>query len=272
MRDTTDGGWRLGERMPTDGGVVAYDVLGSGPPVVLVHGTPTWSYIWRRVAARLAGTHTVYVWDLLGYGDSETAPGVSPSIRLHARTLAELAGRWGIGAADVAGHDIGGAAVLRAHLLHGLPLRRLALIDAVALAPFITPASRHMRDHLECYRTMPLPVFAALIAAHLDTATARPLPDDVRARYLDRFAGEPGRARWLDHVAHFDEDDTRAFEPALARIDVPTRVLWGDRDAWLAPADGRLTYPRPSGAGAVVREGELLFRIIPAGAPGPRTK
>ena len=69
--NSTDG-WRLAERQGTSAGEVAYGVFGGeGPPVVLVHGTPSRSLIWRHVVAALERRHRVYVYDLLGFGDSE---------------------------------------------------------------------------------------------------------------------------------------------------------------------------------------------------------
>ncbi|MDP9424592.1 MAG: hypothetical protein M3P37_00795, partial [Actinomycetota bacterium] len=53
--------WRLGRRVETSGGEVAYEVFGEGPPVVLVHGTPSRSYIWREVVPALADRFSVYV-------------------------------------------------------------------------------------------------------------------------------------------------------------------------------------------------------------------
>ena len=47
---------------------------------MLVHGTPSWSYLWRRMAPILARGFTVYVLDLLGYGDSEKLEGQDVSI------------------------------------------------------------------------------------------------------------------------------------------------------------------------------------------------
>ena len=72
------------------GGEAATGVFGHGPPVVLVHGTPASSYLWRNIVPLLARQHTVYVWDLLGFGGSRIAPGATPSIAQQARTLAEL--------------------------------------------------------------------------------------------------------------------------------------------------------------------------------------
>ena len=56
--------WRLGRREATSVGEVAYEVFGEGPPVILVHGTPTRSYLWRGVAPTLAERSRVYVYDL----------------------------------------------------------------------------------------------------------------------------------------------------------------------------------------------------------------
>jgi pimeloyl-ACP methyl ester carboxylesterase len=82
--------WRLSKTYDSAGGTVAYEALGHGAPVVLVHGTPSWSYLWRNVANELAGRFTVYVCDLLGYGTSEKREGQDVSIGAQTRMLAEL--------------------------------------------------------------------------------------------------------------------------------------------------------------------------------------
>ena len=80
MRGNATEAWRLGERQGTSVGEVAYEVFGEGPPVVLVHGTPTRSYLWRNIVPALAEHRSVYVYDLLGYGESEKGKGrTSPS-------------------------------------------------------------------------------------------------------------------------------------------------------------------------------------------------
>ena len=55
-----------------DGQRIAYGVYGAGIPVLLVHGTPSYSYIWRDVLPGLVDAgYRVFVYDLLGYGHSE---------------------------------------------------------------------------------------------------------------------------------------------------------------------------------------------------------
>src|SRR5215207_9512443 len=122
------GDWVLRERFATNGGAIAWDRLGDGPPVVLVHGTPWSSWSWRRVAAELADR----------------------GARL--ATLLEL---WGLERPAVIAHDIGGAAALRAHLLHDRAVAALALVDVVALAPWGSPFYRLVRVHREVFEQLP---------------------------------------------------------------------------------------------------------------------
>ncbi|WP_026360819.1 alpha/beta fold hydrolase [Amycolatopsis nigrescens] len=230
--------WRLDQRVRVSGGEVATGVFGEGPPVILTHGTPAWSYLWREVAPALARRHTVHVWDLLGFGDSRPDPGIAPSIARQARTLAELAEHWGLDAPSLVGHDIGGGIVLRAHLVEGVPVHRIALLDAAVLGPWNTPFTEHMQRHQDAYRTMPPHVFGDLVTARLRTATHHEMPEAVVDAYLTPWAGAAGQQRWVDQVASVSFEDTREVVARLDRITAPTLVLWGERDEWLVPATG----------------------------------
>jgi pimeloyl-ACP methyl ester carboxylesterase len=204
--------------------------------VILVHGTPGRSYIWRDVASKLADHFTVYVFDLLGFGESERGEGLDVSIPAQARILTELVEIWGLEEPSIAGHDIGGAITLRANLLEHVPFNRIALIDAVVLRPWITPTTRHVKAHLDVYETMPTAVFEAIVASHRHTATHEPMDEEAFAAYLDQWSGPLGQRLYLQKDAQLDEDDTAAFEPLLHSIEVPVRIVWGEHDAWLFPA------------------------------------
>lgn len=238
MTATATAAWRLPDRVRVAGGEVAVGSYGAGPPVVLVHGTPAWSYLWRNVVPALARTHTVYVWDLLGFGDSRLDPGVAPSIARQAATLAELVRHWRLDAPSLVGHDIGGGVVLRAHLVDGVPARRLALLDAAVLGPWNTAFTEHIQQHGEAYRTMPTHVFGDIIAARLRTATQRQLAPDTLREYLRPWAGGPGQQRWIDQVLSVSHTDTTDAVRRLDQVRAPTLVLWGADDGWLTPAVG----------------------------------
>lgn len=225
--------WNLAQTVSTSVGTIAWDVLGAGPPVVLAHGTPSRSVLWREVAPRLAEHFTVYVFDLIGYGDSEPNAGQEVSVKVHGRVLSELLQRWELAQPALVGHDIGGAAVLRAHLLEAAPASKIVLVDAVVLRPWITATTRHIKANLEVYRSMPTHIFREVTAAHFRTATATPMDPKVFAAYFDQWEGEVGQRLWLRNVEGFNEQDTADFEPMLTEMVTPTRLIWGEQDRWL---------------------------------------
>lgn len=235
MDMTTTEGWHLPDRVRLTDGEVAAGVVGDGPPVVLTHGTPAWSFLWRSVVPALAATHRVHVWDLLGFGDSSADPGVRPTIARQARALAELVEHWGVTDAVLVGHDIGGGITARAHLVEGVPARALVLMDAAVIGPWNTPFTEHQQRYPEAYRTMPNDAFTDLIATRLRTATHNPMSPEVLAGYLRPWAGAGGQQRWVDQVEAVQHTDTAEAVSRLASVAVPTLVLWGEEDRWLLP-------------------------------------
>jgi pimeloyl-ACP methyl ester carboxylesterase len=231
--------WRLTQKYNAAGGTVAFDVLGEGPPVVLVHGTPSWSYLWRNVATEMADHFTVYVFDLLGYGMSEKREGQDVSIAAQTQVLTELLDLWGLEEPCMAGHDFGGAITLRLMLLEQRRFRRVALCDAVAIAPWITPFSRHVQHYLEAFQTVPEHIHHQMIATHIRTAIAREVTDAELEPYLRPWLGSTGQAAYYRQVAQFDERYTREIEPRYGEICTPTLVLWGENDNWLDRDFGR---------------------------------
>ena len=233
-------GWRLSERARVSSGEVAYGVFGEGPPVVLVHGTPSRSFIWREVVPTLAEGHAVYVYDLLGFGESEKSEGQDVSIAAQGQALAELVEAWGLEEPRVAGHDIGGGIALRAHLLKGVPFERIVLLDAVVLTPWGTLSLWHVKEHLGAYRTMPNDVFEAYVAARIRQATSLPMDEGAFEAYLSQWQGDVGQAAYLRKDEALLERDTAELEPLLGFIGVPVQVVWGEEDGWLDPSQAKI--------------------------------
>ena len=231
-------GWRLERRQGTSVGEVAYDVHGQGPPVVLVHGTPTRSYLWRNVVPALAERRRVYVYDLLGYGESEKWEGQDVSIAAQARLLKDLVEAWGLEDPAIAGHDIGGGIVLRAHLLEGVRFSRVALLDPVLLIPWLSaPRSStwHVIEHAGAYESMPDHLFRAFFAAYLGEANSD-LEEAAFEAYLAPWLGEGGRSAFVRQALQFEERHTGEIEPRLDSVEVPVLVAWGEEDGWLNPS------------------------------------
>jgi pimeloyl-ACP methyl ester carboxylesterase len=122
--------WTLADFVELADGVVCWQAFGEGPPVVLVHGTPYSSFLWRDVALALSRRgRQVFVFDHLGYGESDKHEGQDLTLVAQGRNFAELLRRWNMQRPSVVACDIGGAIVLRALLLEDAEYSDLTLFE-----------------------------------------------------------------------------------------------------------------------------------------------
>ncbi|MFG2319304.1 alpha/beta fold hydrolase [Streptomyces tendae] len=233
--------WPLPESYRSEAGTVRWNRLGApdGRPLVLLHGTPFSSYVWRAVARSLGRHHQVFVWDMPGYGMSEKRAGQDVSLAAQGRVFAELLDHWGLAEPLVAAHDFGGAVALRAHLLHGARYGALALVDPVALAPWGSPFFRLVRDHADVFEQLPEALHRALVREYVGS-TGGPGPHPaVLDRLVEPWLGETGRPAFYRQIAQADQRYTDEMQDRYAGIDVPVLVCWGEDDAWIPVAKGR---------------------------------
>jgi cis-3-alkyl-4-acyloxetan-2-one decarboxylase len=89
--ETFDGTWPYAPKFCSTAGFSQHYVdEGSGRPVVMLHGQPTWGYIYRRFIAPIAATHRVIVPDHMGFGKSECPPDREYTLSAHVTNLAVL--------------------------------------------------------------------------------------------------------------------------------------------------------------------------------------
>lgn len=121
------------QRVESEDGVCVYRSMGSGSPVLLIHGYPETHVCWHAVAPHLAQEHTVVMPDLPGYGDSETRVDDDSAFskRSMARTLVGLMHDLGHDHFAVVGHDRGARVAYRMALDHPAVIDSLTVIDIV---------------------------------------------------------------------------------------------------------------------------------------------
>jgi pimeloyl-ACP methyl ester carboxylesterase len=231
--------WVLTREWESPGGVVRYDVLGDGPPVVLVHGTPSSSYPWRHVVGALRDAYRVHVYDLLGYGSSEKRDGQDVSLAAQTRVLAGLLDHWGLERPRIVAHDFGGATTLRTHLLERRPFHAIALLDPVAVGPWGSPFFRLVRDNPQVFAQIPGEIHEAMVAAYLRGAFHREMSDEALAPYVRPWLGGTGQAAFYRQIAQADQRYTDEVEALYGQITTPTLILWGENDRWIPVEKGR---------------------------------
>jgi len=231
--------WRLAKQFDFHGQPVAFDTFGAGEPVALIHGTPFSSYVWRSIARELAREYQVYVFDLLGYGQSAKTEGQDVSLGVQNAVLAALLHHWRLDRPKVIAHDFGGATSLRAHLLDGCDYDKLLLVDPVAIRPWGSPFVQHVRQHEIAFAGMPDYLQRAILQAYIRGAVHRPISDAELEPYLAPWLGPVGQAAFYRQIAQMDIKYTDAVQDRYGDIRCPVKLLWGTEDQWIPIPQGR---------------------------------
>jgi pimeloyl-ACP methyl ester carboxylesterase len=217
---------------------VAWGYLGDGPPVVLVHGFPWSSQVWRRIAPCLAERRRVYVFDMLGAGASEKRADQDVSPAVQNDLITALFAHWELERPDVVGHDFGGLAALRGHFVNGLAYGSLTLFDAVAVLPSGSPFYAHVRRHEAAFAEVPANIHDALFRTYAQSAATAPLPEATMRLYLEPWQGTAGQPAFYRQIAQSDLAAIEALQPLYRTPDFPVTLAWGDEDDFIPPHQG----------------------------------
>jgi pimeloyl-ACP methyl ester carboxylesterase len=267
MSDDARASWSLPETFYFEGQAARFGCIGRGdqPPLVLVHGTPFSSVVWRRIAPHLTDRRQVFYYDLLGYGRSEMRSSQDVSLAVQGRLFAALLRHWGVTKPDVVAHDFGGCTALRAHLLHGCEYDSLTLIDPVALAPWGSPFVRHVRDHEAAFAGLPPYIHAAIVPAYITGAAFQALPAPTLQLYVEPWLGASGQAAFYRQIAQMDQRYTDEIESRYGEMRCPVSIVWGEQDKWIPLERGRELAKRIKGSSlhVVPEAGHLVQEDAP---------
>ncbi|MGW6932685.1 alpha/beta fold hydrolase [Lentzea sp. NPDC054927] len=217
--------------------------IGSGPPVVLLHGFPQTHLMWRHVAADLATDHTVIMPDLRGYGDSDKPAdsGLTYSKRAMAADVVAVASAFGHDRFALVGHDRGAHVAFRAGLDHPDTVTHLAALDVLPTLDtwdVMRGTTAVVGFHLYLM-AQPPGLAEELIGARpdeffghfLDIWSQSPFPADIREAYL-KASREAVTSIIADYraMATIDVEHDTASRNAGAHLRMPVTVLqqdWG---------------------------------------------
>jgi pimeloyl-ACP methyl ester carboxylesterase len=217
---------------------VVYRVMGSGPPVVLIHGMLNSSKHWQAVAQSLASDYTVIAPDLIGHGDS-AAPRGDYSLGAHAASIRDLLAALGIDRATIVGHSLGGGVAMQFFYQFPQRIERLVLISSGGLGHEVSPM----------LRTAALPGVSGLLAAlirpwvvsalwgtgHLMRKLKIRLGVYVQAiaralRPLETAEARQAFLQTLRAVIDVHGQRVSATDRLYLLEAIPTMIVWGERD------------------------------------------
>ena len=225
---------------------IAYQIGGSGPPLLLLHGFPQTKAIWYRVAPALAEQFTVIASDLRGYGESSKPHGKQDHSTYSKRSMAadqhSLMKVLGYDRFYLIGHDRGGRVSHRLAVDYPDSVLRLMVLD---ISPTLTMYEQTNMVFAKGYwhwffLIQPEPVPETLITAN---------PEFWLKNHMGRHAGTGifSPDRWSEYLAGVSDPTSmhamcedyraaatidlvhdRADLESKKRLEMPLKVLWGE--------------------------------------------
>jgi haloalkane dehalogenase len=226
---------------------VAYTDAGKGEPVILLHGIPTWSFLYHEVIPLLAHGCRVLAPDFLGHGYSDRRDRFDRSLRAQTDMILRLMDALGLERATIAGHDTGGGVALILGIEHPDRVSRLVLSNIVAYDSW--PIDDMVALGNPQWRRKPAAEVADFVASGLKDGLHRPerLTPEFRAGIVAPYSDEEGKISIIRNASALNTNHTMALVDRHCEIRAPTLVLWGVHDPWQPIGDGeKLAHEIPN--------------------------
>jgi pimeloyl-ACP methyl ester carboxylesterase len=223
-----------------DGVRIHYQEKGTGTPLVLIHGYTSSTYSWKDVFDPLAKTFRVIAVDLKGFGFSGKPDG-DYTRRAQAMLVTHLLEHLNIQTAWLCGNSMGGEVALNVALANPQLVAGLILIDSggVQVKGSGSLAPRYLL----------VPVIGRVLIA-LGLRSDKLVREGLEKSFYERtkitnervanyYRQLQTRGGLLAALRARTQADRFPIEPELARINVPTLILWGAQDALIPLEAGR---------------------------------
>jgi len=223
-------------------GPIHYIDEGQGETLLFVHGTPTWSFEYRRLIAGLCGSYRCVALDHLGFGLSGRPAGASYTPEAHAERLRAFVERLGLRRFTLVAHDFGGPIALPLALADASPVSRLVILNSWMWS-FADDREMTKRAKMAggglgrfLYRRMNASLKLIMPSAYGDR---RKLTRAIHAQYLAAFPDADSRERVLWALARALIGSAAFYDGLWQRrarlADIPTLVVWGMKDSAFRP-------------------------------------
>ena len=215
---------------------IAFREQGEGDPLILIHGIPTNSLMWREIIPKLAQNHRVIAPDMLNYGQSAKPESADVSINAQSRVLVQVMDALGAPRADIVAHDIGGGVAQLMAVNHPEKVRKLVLIDSVCFDSWPIPEFEPLQVP-EAESGMSLNDFVSMMRGFMPGGvyTKSVMTNELMDLYLAPWSNEDGKRAFFRNLRRLNKEYTQAIADELKHLPHRSLVLWGDKDPFQKP-------------------------------------
>jgi cis-3-alkyl-4-acyloxetan-2-one decarboxylase len=238
-----------------DGQRIHYVDEGSGEPILMLHGNPTWSYLYRHQIRALRGEYRCIALDHLGFGYSDKPRHGDYSMRAHILRLQSFVSKLGLKDLTLAVQDWGGVIGLGWAVRSKPLVKRLVVMNTTGFPPPSKQALLRMKPPpwgLLMLYPLKIPVLGELFVQGRNGFVKRLLPSGIHNKqrldqksfqgYLDPYPTWASRRAHLASVRQIPfsprHPTMRLLREIGAELDgwqVPTQLIWGMRDPVFVP-------------------------------------
>ena len=213
----------IGERF------VSFVDEGAGEPVILIHGIPTWGYLWHRIVPLLSEQNRVIAPDLIGFGYSDKSDDFDRSIARQAEMIDALMGKIDVERANIVAHDIGGGIALRLATLYPHRVNKLCVMNSVSYDSWPIEAMIQL-GHPGAYTAASATTTIAALRQMLKQGFNKTPDDEVLDGLFAPYSTEVGKLSLIRNAAALNTNLTTEITRLLHKIEAQTLILWGEDD------------------------------------------
>jgi haloalkane dehalogenase len=214
-----------------DGLSVAYREAGTGPAVLLVHGWPTSSLLWRDVVPHLSASYRVVAIDLPGYGLSAKPLGVRYDAAFYEGVIDGFLSALGIDRVAIVVHDIGGPVAMHWVLRNPARVTGIGILNTLLYPEFSEAVLEFVRRLMtpgEREKMVDPEAIAGIIRFGVrDPSRLKP---DLLAEFGAPFVDPDARRALARAAIGLTPAEFERIGAALPSITAPVRVIYGRHD------------------------------------------
>lgn len=217
---------------------IAYTDIGSGPPLILMHGIPTWSFLYHEVIDRLAETNRVIAPDFIGHGSSDQRDGLDRSLLAQRDMIVMLMDALGLEKATLVGHDTGGGVALIMAVENQDRVDRLVLSNIVAYDSW--PIDDMIQVGHPGWAKKSNQEIRDFLVGGFDDGLSR--KDRLTPEFVDGIVApyitDRGKVSLIRNASSLNTNHTTMLIGRHETIRAKTLLVWGEDDPWQPIEDG----------------------------------